>query len=84
MKMGLLCISRGERARGGLALGCWLWHSQPDLITDLEPWRPKQPPGVGQRGRPHTLTSSCVQSTECSLGSKGFPILSKAQSEGAL
>lgn len=25
MEMGLLCISRGERERGELSLGCWLW-----------------------------------------------------------
>lgn len=63
MKMGLLCISRGEGEEEGWPLvGCG--HSQPGLVTDLEPWRPKQPPGgraVGETSYPHHALVSRAQ-----------------------
>lgn len=39
-------------------------HSQPGLVTDLEPWRPKQPPGgraVGETSNPHHAPVSRAQ-----------------------
>lgn len=86
MKMGLLCISRGGRGRGGLALGCRRWaqpawpcHSPAAMETQAATRR--EGSGGDLTPPPHSPVS---RAQTVLRGGKGFPILPKARSEGAL
>lgn len=53
-------------------------HSQPGLVTALQPWRPKQPPGgraVGETSPPPTLL--CPEHRLFSGGAKASPYYPK-------
>lgn len=72
MKMGPLCVRRGERGRRELTLSCLLWAQTAGLVeTDVipsqtpEPWRPEQPGGQEEASPP---SLSCLSRPECTGG----------------